>query len=166
MKMTTTTPGQGPDWATAARAVDQAELSDAVGKAVGVDLAGQEQQAPYSPPTPEQVHKMLTPNRKAFNDYSQGLAGKLIAEQDVLRRARSDIARQMADAHTVREDAITLASKNRDDAIRAADAAYAAAEESADDALEIQRRDLDDKEADAMRSLSGIDAALKALTAG
>lgn len=115
----------GPDPMDAARAVDQ--------------------QAEQAPP--------VLRNAPKFDDYSQGLAGTLIAEKNKLDRVREDLTDQMLEAQRV-----------RDAEFAAAKAAYDQRVQTATDAFTDANAMLEAKATDAIKAQTGIQRALDALT--
>lgn len=81
-------------------------------------------------------------NQPNFDDYSQSLAGNLVAQVEALNRVQADLNTQ------------------RVEAIQKRDRIMAKAEEE----YETQARALDEKTADAKRATAAIEAALKVLS--
>jgi hypothetical protein len=92
-------------------------------------------------------------NAPRFDDFSQGLAGTLIAEKNKLDRIREDLTDQML-----------TAQRTRDAEFEAAKAAYDARVKDATDAFTEANAMLEAKATDAIRAQGGIQKALDALT--
>lgn len=130
----------------ALRAADAANIE----KDIATTLEGEVKAAPA--PTKQEEQK-LPPRNARFNDFTQALAGKLMAEEEALNRARSDIQGQIA-----------AALDEHDRTLAEARTAYDAAVLTANNAHNEKRAQLAEREADAQLAHDGINAALAALT--
>lgn len=131
----------GGDPNQAARNIDEQQLQ-----------APQDEQfkAPFTPPpAPAPVLR----NLPKFDDYTQGLAGTLIAEKTKLDRVREDLTDQMLAAQRARDDELAAAKAAYDERVRAAGDAF-----TETNAL------LEAKANNAVQAQEGIKRALDALT--
>lgn len=107
--------------------------------------------ADQPPPAPQPAP--LLRNAPKFNDYTQGLAGTLIAEKTKLDRVREDLTDQMLAAQRTRDAELEAAKAAYDERVRVAGEAF-----TETNAL------LEAKATDAVQAQEGIRRALEALT--
>lgn len=114
-------------------------------------LRNVDQQGGVATPAPAPAPALR--NMPKFDDYSQGLAGTLIAEKKKLDKVREDLTDQML-----------AAGRARDAELEAAKAAFDARVTQAIDAFTEANAMLEAKATDAIRAQGGIAKALDALS--